>query len=66
VKVFSAIFRIRIRITMAAHFFRTAFYATAARKSMSLPFAGRTAATLAVGLSFGGKSLSSRISPTYL
>ncbi|XP_033152316.1 uncharacterized protein LOC117135881 isoform X2 [Drosophila mauritiana] len=41
---------------MAAHFFRTAFYATAARKSMSLPFAGRTAATLAVGLSFAQNS----------
>ncbi|EDW56884.1 uncharacterized protein LOC6615645 isoform X1 [Drosophila sechellia] len=41
---------------MAAHFFRTAFYATAARKSMSLPFAGRTAATLAVGLSFGAQN----------
>ncbi|KAH8305908.1 hypothetical protein KR018_003203 [Drosophila ironensis] len=42
---------------MAAHFFRTAFYATAGRKSMSLPFAaGRTAATLAVGLSFGAQN----------
>lgn len=41
---------------MASHFFRTAFYATAAKKSINLPFAaGRTAATLAVGLSFGGK-----------
>jgi len=50
--------------TMAAHFFRTAFYATAARKSMSLPFAGRTAATLAVGLSFGGKISQSQLSVT--
>ncbi|ALC42262.1 l-2-k09913 [Drosophila busckii] len=42
---------------MASHFFRTAFYATAARKSISLPFtAGRTAATLAVGLSFGAQN----------
>ncbi|BFG05803.1 uncharacterized protein DMAD_04451 [Drosophila madeirensis] len=42
---------------MAAHFFRTAFYATAAKKSISLPFAaGRTAATLAVGLSFGAQN----------
>ncbi|KAH8299904.1 hypothetical protein KR044_007377 [Drosophila immigrans] len=42
---------------MASHFFRTAFYATAARKSINLPFAaGRTAATLAVGLSFGAQN----------
>ncbi|KAL7738125.1 hypothetical protein ACLKA6_006470 [Drosophila palustris] len=42
---------------MASHFFRTAFYATAARKSISVPFAaGRTAATLAVGLSFGAQN----------
>ncbi|KAH8234108.1 hypothetical protein KR038_001765 [Drosophila bunnanda] len=47
---------------MAAHFFRTAFYATAARKSMSLPFAaGRTAATLAVGLSFGAQNSRSTV-----
>ncbi|KAH8285316.1 hypothetical protein KR054_007556 [Drosophila jambulina] len=47
---------------MAAHFFRTAFYATAARKSMSLPFAaGRTAATLAVGLSFGAQNSRSSV-----
>ncbi|EDW10170.1 uncharacterized protein LOC6580390 isoform X1 [Drosophila mojavensis] len=42
---------------MASHFFRTAFYATAAKKSINLPFAaGRTAATLAVGLSFGAQN----------
>ncbi|XP_032591314.1 uncharacterized protein LOC6560008 isoform X2 [Drosophila grimshawi] len=42
---------------MASHFFRTAFYATAAKKSINVPFAaGRTAATLAVGLSFGAQN----------
>ncbi|EDW73703.1 uncharacterized protein Dwil_GK19549 [Drosophila willistoni] len=49
---------------MAYNFFRTAFYATAGKKSISLPFAaGRTAATLAVGLSFGAQNSRSAAVP---
>ncbi|XP_030388476.1 uncharacterized protein LOC115634732 isoform X1 [Scaptodrosophila lebanonensis] len=50
---------------MASHFFyRTAFYATASKKSIKLPFAaGRTAATLAVGLSFGAQNSRSIAAP---